>query len=159
MEFSKDSWHFHFAKKYGGLRIWEEEPYHTSLCEYAKYVFGGLLAFCLDVAIAAYVVIFGIGGLVILFSYGPNVWHEFGPFFVSSALIICVALFFSVAGFLGWFFSRHERRMKREWAAYSEANPDAHYWTWRNEREKRLSIVMEWFKAKKEKVCPVIKIT
>lgn len=159
MEFSKDSWHFHFAKKYGGLRIWEEEPYHTSLCEYAKYVFGGLLAFCLDVAIAAYVVIFGIGGLVILFSYGSDEWITSGGFFVASTLILGAIFVVVMLYALGWFFSRHERRMKREWAAYSEANPDAHYWTWRNEREKRLSIVMEWFKAKKEKVCPVIKIT
>lgn len=163
MEFSKDSWHFHFAKKYGGLRTWEKEPYHTSLCEYATYVGMGLLSFVLLSTLVTFTAIFGIGGFIALLSYGPNVWHAFGPFFVSSALIICVALAFSVAGFLGWFSSRHDRRMNKAWMDYVESNPDADYWSWRNDydkkREKRPSIVMEWFKAKKEKVCPIIKIT
>lgn len=163
MEFSKNSWHFRFAKKYGGLRTWDEEPYHTSLCGYAKYVFWGLLAFCLGVAIAAYVVIFGIGGLIILFSYGSDEWITSGGFFVASSLILGTIFIVVMFSALSWYCSRRDRRMNTAWMDYVESNPDADYWTWRHSYEKkhepRPSIIMEWIRAKKEKVCPIIKIT
>ena len=63
---------------------------------------------------------------------------------------------------ISWYCDRDSRRMNTEWNAYSNANPDADYWEWHHSYSKQFtknpSIIKEWFKAKKEKVCPIITI-
>lgn len=157
MNFSKNSWHFLFAHKYGGLSLWDDEPVRTSLCKYVKQVALGLFLFSLVCTLATFTALFGIGGFIALATYGAYQWLFFGPFFIASATILAI----SGMVIIGWWLGRDSRRMDKEWKAYSNANPDADYWKWRHAHydNKKPSLIKEWFKAKKEKVCPVIKIT
>ena len=160
MNFSKNSWHFRFAHKYGGLSFWEDEPVRTSLCEYVKQVALGVFLFCLFWSVASFMTIFGIGGFIALFTYGAYQWQFFGPFFVAGMLILTAVTAIGFFAVISWYCGRDSRRMNTEWKAYTELNPDADYWQWRHEYSKRYaknpSIIKEWFKAKKEKVCPLI---
>jgi hypothetical protein len=162
MNFSKNSWHFLFAHKYGGLSLWDDEPVRTSLCEYVKRVALGLFLFCLVWSVASFMTIFGIGGFIALFTYGVYQWQFFGPFTGASGVILTVVAVVGPFAAISWYCERDSRRMNKEWKAYSNANPDADYWDWRRSYSKQFtknpSIIKEWFKAKKEKVCPIITI-
>lgn len=162
MNFSKNSWHFRFAHKYGGLSYWEDEPIRTSLCEYVKQVAFGVFLFCLCSSVASFMTIFGIGGFIALATYGAYQWQFFGPFFIASATILAISGTIGIMVIVGWWLGRDSRRMSKEWEAYSNANPDADYWQWRNSYSKQFtkkpSLIKEWIKAKKEKVCPIITI-
>lgn len=160
MNFSKNSWHFRFARKYGGLTIWDDEAIRTSLCEYVKRVMLGLFLFSVACTLATYFTFFGIGGFIALATYGAYQWQFFGPFFIASAIILTLSSIIGIMVIVGWWLGRDSRRMDKEWKAYSNANPDAEYWKWRHSYydNKKPSLIKEWIKAKKEKVCPIITI-
>lgn len=160
MNFSKNSWHFRFANKYGGLPYWKDEPIRTSLCEYVKKVALGVFLFCLFWSVTSFATIFGIGGFVALATYGAYQWQFFGPFFAASAIILTFSVAIGLFAAISWYCDRDSRRMDKEWKAYSNANPDADYWKWRHSYydNKKPSLIKEWIKAKKEKVCPIITI-
>ncbi len=162
MNFSKDSWHFNFAHRWGGLTFWEDEPVRTSLCEYVKKVALGIFLFCLLTFVCASFTIGNGVGFYILATEGSAAWVNSAGFFVCNLfLFIFVALFATVYA-LSWYQGINDRRTAKAWALYREANPDAHYHSWFEQqyqsKKKTPSLIGEWIKAKKEKVCPIITV-
>lgn len=160
MNFSKNSWHFNFAHRWGGLTMWDGEPVRTSLCEYVKQVALGIFLFCLLTFIASVFTLGNIAGFYILATDGVAAWTASAGFFICNIFLLAGIAAFALLYIITWFFTINDRRIAKEWAAYREANPDVSYYTWLDDhyrsKKKRRSLLGEWIKAKKEKVCPLI---
>ena len=164
MNFSKNSWHFRFATTHGNLRDWHDDTIRTSLCEYVKQVAIGILVFSIFTIIIGAFAVFNIGGLIALFSYGFSTWIDFAVFAAANMLLVGFILIYATGYTVAELKERKERKRGEAWSAYSEANPDVNYYFWfehvhlAGKSKKEPSIIGEWIKAKKEKVCPIITI-
>lgn len=162
MNFSKNSWHFNFAHRWGGLSMWEGEPVRTSLCEYVKQVALGIFLFSLLTFVAGAFTIGNGVGFYILATEGSAAWINSAGFFVSNLCLLIFVAFFATIYTISWVQTLRQRKTAKAWAIYSEANPEVRYYTWLEHvykaKKKAPSLISEWIKAKKEKVCPIITI-
>jgi hypothetical protein len=160
MNFSKNSWHFNFAHRWGGLTMWDGEPVRTSLCEYVKKVALGIFLFCLLTFIASSFTLGNIAGFYILATDGVAAWTASAGFFLCNIILFAVIASAVFVYTISLYHNMNDRRILKEWAIYKESNPDACYYTWREDqyraKKNRRSLLGEWIKAKKEKVCPLI---
>lgn len=162
MNFSKDSWHFNFAHRWGGLTFWEDEPVRTSLCEYVKKVALGIFLFCLLTFVCASFTIGNGVGFYILATDGVAAWIASAGFFICNLFLFMAIVMFAALHAVSWVQSRKQRKLAAAWLLYREANPETHYYTWLEQihqpKKKTPSLIGELIKAKKEKVCPIITI-
>lgn len=154
---SKNSWHYKLNRNWGShdTRYDLGKGYSMSLCKYfwetVKSILGLIVAcVCATVLLSTVACIF-LSPIVLLFSSFTGIWwdipkyYEFGLVLLMAVIFVVplVAIFATLFGpmkvFPKWFPADKWMGM-----AITKAAP------------KKVNILVEWIKAKKSKVCPII---
>jgi uncharacterized membrane protein YfbV (UPF0208 family) len=129
MKINKDTWHYKlWDKSYG----YDMPPDNTNLCDYCKKIFWEVSARVLLVLIALLAIGILIGGPC--FAIYAACWKHNYEALTMCGVITASAV--AVVGVMTWI----EYMAKRSVKPKTESN----------------NLLVNWFKAKKEKVCPLI---
>lgn len=157
---SKNSWHFKLNSNWGGhdTRYDLSKGCSMSLCKYfwetVKSLIGLLLACVCTTALIGLVGYVVLAPITLMFSSFTGIWwdiqkyYEFGLLIMLAVILVSplVAIFATLFGpmkvFPKWF-------PVDKWVgmAVTKAAPTA---------PKKVNILVEWIKAKKSKVCPIV---
>lgn len=157
---SKNSWHFKLNKNWGGhdIRYTLSKGNKISLCEYfweTVKSFVGLFAATIFMLGLCGAVLYGLlAPFVLLFSSFTGIWWEIPDYYEIGAIvmiftIILVPIFAVLATLFGpmkvfpkWF-------PVDKWLGQVIDKSKEH-------TPEKVNIIVEWIKAKKSKVCPII---
>ena len=152
IKFSSDSWHYIMAKRFHTHSELEDH----GLCNYVRKVIISIFLFSLMVGLAGFVLIWNLGGIAMLAFHGVDGWQH-APFFVavnflSTLFIIFIVMPALYREHLSWRVRRAYHNSA--WGLRREEHKTA---LRRGQKVAEKSLVMEWLRARKEKLCPSIK--
>jgi hypothetical protein len=162
MEFSKNSWHYKLACHGNSSNLFESNTIRgqINLCPYVWMIIFGLLKLVLSGIVISLFLLSAAGGIYAVFSMLMLVFSGLTGIYLHDIvqedlgmISLVVTLTFTVLTFCGGVGEWFDNRM------YFFPKYITKYFPKKSEtviKAKEPSIVVEWVKAKKNKVCPII---
>lgn len=159
MKLSKDSWHVKLNKEYGIDRVKWNIHYGTptSLCDYfwsTVMVICLLTLLCTAFTLGVGAVLYGILCLSgLLFSPATGIWFDFIVYDMGIGLLI-ISFVYGVVQFIIGLFNKEVRWFPKYITKYFKTPENTKVLN----ENKKPNLFIEWVKAKKAKVCPLVEI-
>ena len=145
IKFSKDSWHWHIASKYGPIS--GEYSYEGDICSYTRALMKGMLVLAL-LSLAGFLLSYSL----LDFIFWAYVSLTISPLLINPTGILAPAIIFVIGGSVALLWASDKiSRWRRE--RYIKLLTDEEV------EEKKESLMKHWVRKVKDKTCFRVEIT